>query len=71
MCSVKKCVEALDLNFKKKLPPNKAEALDANTSDGKEQKKAKGQNTLAMSGLILAMESLKLLKMIQAFNSPD
>ena len=36
-CSVKGCVEALDLNFKKSLPTSEAEALDAATSDGKEK----------------------------------
>ena len=50
-CSVKGCVEALDLNIKKKLYASKAEAFDAIPSDGKEKKKAKVQNALAMSHL--------------------
>ena len=64
------CTEALDLNIKMKFPDSKAEAFDAGTSDGKEKKKAKIQNALAMSYLTLAMESPKLLKMIQASKSP-
>ena len=54
-CSVKGCVEALNLNFKKSLPADEAETLDAATSDGKAKKKAKVQNTLAMSHLMLAL----------------
>ena len=34
-CSVKGCVEALDFDFKKKLPANKAKVFNATTSDGK------------------------------------
>ena len=40
-CSVKGCIEALDLNFKKKFPPSEAEAFGGVTSDGKENNKAK------------------------------
>ena len=59
------------MNFKKKSPASKAEAVDATTSDGKEKKKAEVQNTLAISYLTLSMELLKLLKMIQASKSAD
>ena len=38
-CSVKGCVEALDLNIKKKLPASEAEALDISTSYGKSRRK--------------------------------
>ena len=55
-CSVKRCVETLDLNIKKKLPTSEVEAFDATTSDGKETKKARVQNALAMSYLMLVME---------------
>ena len=68
---MKGCVEALDLNFKKKLPATEAEAFDATTGGGKEKKKSKMKNALAMSYLTLAMESLNFLKTIQVFKSAN
>ena len=69
-CSVKGCIEALDLNIEKKLPVGEAEAFDTTVGDGKEKKKVKVQNALVMRYLTLAMESSKMLEMIQPSKSP-
>lgn len=70
-CNVKGCAEALDLSFKAVLPASDSEILDLSTDDGKAKKKAKTQNALAESYLRLALDSPKLLKMIEASKSAD
>ena len=64
--SVKNCAEDLDPRFGTILPAIDVTMLDLNGDPGKAHKKAKKRNVLAMSYLMLAMNSPKMLKMIEA-----
>ena len=71
LCSAKGCAKALSLTIMTKLPASDAATIDVTTATGKACKKAKAQNALPMSYLMLAIDSSKskLLKMVKASKS--
>ena len=69
LCATKGCAEALSMLIMGELQASDADAIDIQTTPGKASKEAKAQNSLAMSYLILAMDSPKLLKMVEASKS--
>ena len=69
LCAAKGCAEALSMSIMAELPASDANAIHITATPGKASKKAKAHNLLAMSYLILAMDSPKLLKMVEASKS--
>ena len=64
LCGVKKCAEALDPGFARKLP-----AKESDVTTDADQIEAKKQNAMAMSLLTLAMDSPMLLSKIASSKS--
>ena len=71
VCNGKGCANNLEETCGSVLPANDAEMLDMSTDQGKAFKKRKVQNTLAVCYFKLSLDLLKLLKMIEASNSPE
>ena len=71
LCAIKGILDALQANFKNKLPDSDKVTLDPNDDAEKLLIEAKVKNSLAMSYLTLAMDSPQLLAKIEASKSND
>jgi len=70
-CAVKGVLDALDPNFKTKLPASEATPLNESDNGQKAQKRAKAQNALAINFLTCCFDKPRLLAKIEASKSDD